>query len=64
MRVDVFNRTGKITHRLVQDAPAFSQDFYPIDLDVRMDSSGTYELAIAFVEPEPRLALYRWNPTE
>lgn len=64
LRVDVFDRTGRITHRLVQDAPAFSQDFYPIDLDVRVDSSGTYQLAIAFVEPQPKLALYRWDPAE
>ncbi len=64
LRVDVFNRAGKITHRLVQDAPAFSQNFYPIDLDVQVDSTGTYELAIAFVEPRPKLALYRWRPAE
>ncbi len=64
LRVDVFNRAGKITHRLVQDAPAFSQNFYPIDLDVQVDSTGTYELAIAFVEPRPKLALYRWRPVE
>lgn len=64
LRVDVFNRAGKITHRLVQDAPAFSKNFYPIDLDVQVDSTGTYELAIAFVEPQPKLALYRWRPAE
>ncbi len=64
LRIDVFDRAGRLTHRLVQDEPAYSKDFFPIDLDVRADTTGAYELAVVFIKPEPRLALYRWRISE
>ncbi len=59
LRIDQFNRAGELQKRLVQDTPSFSKAFYPIDLDVRMAPDSTLELAVLFVEPEPRLALFK-----
>ena len=62
LRIDAFNREGRLIHRLVQRDPGFSKDYYPIDIDVRLNEEEEYELAIVFVEPEPRLVVYRWKP--
>ncbi len=59
LRIDQFDRAGKLQKRLVQDSPSFSKEFYPVDLDVRVAPDSTLELAVLFVEPEPRLALFR-----
>ena len=64
LRVDVFGRNGTLTHRLVQTSPGFNKDFYPIDIDARMTPAGAYELAIAYLEPEPKVTLYNWHPGE
>lgn len=59
LRIDQFDRSGQLTRRLVQNTPSFSKAFYPIDLDVRVAPDSTIELAVLFVEPEPRLSLFR-----
>ncbi len=64
LRIDQFSRNGELKRRLVQDTPSFSKAFYPIDLDVRIipDSTAqTVEIAVLFVEPEPKLSLYRFS---
>ena len=60
LRIDQFNRNGELEKRLVQDTPLFSKEFYPIDLDVRVKADSTIEMAVLFIEPEPKLALYQF----
>ena len=62
LRIDAFDRSGRLQRRLVQRDPDFSKAFYPIDLDVRKTEDGEYELAVVFVEPEPKMVVYRWVP--
>ena len=62
LRIDQFNKSGKLEKRLVQDTPSFSKAFYPIDMDVRVAPDSTIEIALVFVEPAPRLSLYRFDP--
>ena len=61
LRIDQFDRDGNLQKRLVQDTPSFSKEFYPIDLDVRVRADSTIELAVLFIEPEPKLALYQFD---
>lgn len=61
LRIDQFDRQGNLQRRLVQDVPSFRKDFYPIDLDVRIAADSTIEMAVLFVEPEPKLALYKFD---
>ena len=63
LRIDVFDRNGRLNRRLVQQDPGFSKSYYPIDLDVRKIAASTYEIAIVVVEPEPKLVTYRWTPS-
>lgn len=62
LRVDAYNREGRLQHRLVQDDPSFNQSYYPIDIDVRITQDSSYHMAILVVEPDPHLALYTWKP--
>ena len=61
LRIDVFDQEGNLVNRLVQEGPGFNKNFYPIDIDVRMNSEGIFELAVAYVEPEPKITLYSWK---
>ena len=63
LRIDVFDRGGKLVNRLVQDGPGFNKNFYPIDIDTRLTEEGIFELVVAYVEPEPKLIFYLWEPT-
>lgn len=62
LRIDQFDRNGQLKKRLVQDTPLFSKEFRPVDLDVRVRADSTVELAVIFIEPEPKLALYQFAP--
>ena len=61
LRIDQFDRNGELEKRLVQDTPAFSKAFYPIDLDVRVTADSTVELVVLYIEPEPKVSLYRFK---
>ncbi len=61
LRVDVYDRDGRLARILTQRDPGFDRGFYPIDLSVRRSSPTTVQIAVAVVEPEPRVALYSWN---
>ncbi len=61
LRIDQFDRNGQLEKRLVQDTPAFSKAFYPIDLDVRVLADSTVEIAVLYIEPEPKVSLYRFK---
>lgn len=61
LRVDVFGRDGRLQQPLVEQAPAYGKRFYPVDLDVQRQPDGSYHLAVALVEPESQVRLYRWG---
>ena len=62
LRIDVFDRTGTLKHRLVQQEPGFNKEFYPIDIDVRTTDTDEIELIVAYIQPEPKISLYSWKP--
>jgi hypothetical protein len=61
--IDVYNLAGRLQRRLVQQAPVFAQSFYPIDLAAHPAGNG-FDIAVVYLEPQPRLALYRWEGAE
>lgn len=61
LRLDVYDRAGRLQHVLVQPDPAFDKEFYPVDLAVRTTEAGRYEIAVAVVKPTPVVKLYRWT---
>ena len=61
LRIDVYDRTGRLQHILVEGEPAYDKQFYPIDLAARRSETGGYELAVALLEPVPEIRLYRWT---
>ncbi len=64
LRIDVFDDQGVLHRRLVEPAPAFGKNFYPVDLAARALGAGRYGIAVVFVEPEPLLAYYEWRAGE
>ncbi|MFQ5569713.1 MAG: hypothetical protein ACE5G0_08555 [Rhodothermales bacterium] len=61
LRIDVYDRAGRLQHILVQEDPGFNTQFYPMDLAVRAPEAGRYEIAVAMVKPVPEIKLYRWH---
>ncbi len=62
LRVDIYDRDGRLRHVLTQEKPAFNQDYYPTDLAVRRTDDGAFEVAVVVARPAPAVALYRWRP--
>ena len=62
LRIDAFDRTGRLVHRLTEPDHAWDASFFPQDLDVRSRADGTYAIAVAVSSPDPELRLYRWEP--
>jgi hypothetical protein len=60
LRVDVYGRDGRLQHILIQQDPAFNQNYYPLDLDVRRNADGSYDLTVITSDPEPTVTVYRW----
>ena len=61
LHVDVFSLDGTLRQRLTQPDPGFNQDYYPTDLAVRELADGTLEIAVAILQPEPRIDLFRYR---
>jgi len=61
LRIDVYDRAGRLQHILVQEDPGFNTEFYPMDLAVRSPEAGLYEMAVVLVKPVPEVKLYRWK---
>jgi len=61
VQIDVYDRRGRLQHRLVERHEGGSPNFYPLDLDVRRADDG-YVFALTLRSPEPRLELFRWHP--
>jgi len=62
LRVDVFDRQGRLLHRLIEPDPVPNSNFFPQDIAVRRRDDSVYEIAVVLNEPTPRLDLYGWNP--
>ncbi len=64
LRIDAFDRTGRLVRRLTEPERAWDASFFPQDLTVRRQADGTWVIAVAVSSPEPELRLYRWTPTQ
>ncbi|MDX1741632.1 MAG: hypothetical protein R3178_10075, partial [Rhodothermales bacterium] len=63
LRVDVYDRSGRLAAVLTEPDPGFNRDYYPTDLAVReLPGSSTVRIAVAVVHPEPRIDLLEWRP--
>lgn len=62
LRIDAFDRTGRLVHRLTEGERAWDASFFPQDLTVRRLADGTHLIAVAVSSPDPELRLYRWKP--
>ena len=62
LRVDVYDRDGRLERVLVERRPKAGTEFYPMDLAVRRTNAGRYELAVVAAQPTPQLTVYRWTP--
>ncbi len=60
LRVDVYDRGGRLKAILTQPDPGFNKQFYPTDIAVSQ-GDGTTDIAISVVEPHPRVDRYRWR---
>jgi len=61
LRLDVYDREGRLLHVLTEPRPAFNKDFYPTDIAVREEERGRVTMAIAVLEPEPGVRFFRWE---
>ncbi len=61
LRIDVYDREGRLLHVLTEPRPAFNKDFYPTDIAVREEERGRVTMAIAVLEPEPGVRFFRWE---
>ena len=61
LRIDVYDRGGRLQRVLMQPDPGYLHHFYPQDLAARALPDGTFEIAVAFSEPTPQVRLYRWK---
>lgn len=64
LRIDAFDRAGRLVRRLTEPDHAWDAAFFPQDLDVRSRTDGTYIIAVAVSSPNPELRLYIWRPSE
>lgn len=62
VQIDVYDLGGQLQHIITQPDPIFSRDYYPTDIAVRAAGDGGYEIAIALLEPVPRIDRYYWHP--
>lgn len=63
VQVDAYDRSGRLQHRLIERHETGDQNFYPLALDARRTDEG-YEFAVTLRSPEPRLEVFRWQPSE
>jgi hypothetical protein len=61
LRIDVYDRAGRLQHILTQADPGYDKQFYPIDLAVQQDTPGVFDIAVALVNPVQELRRYRWS---
>lgn len=63
VRIDAYDRDGRLRHVLEPPVRSDARNFYPLDLAARQTSDG-YVFAVVLRSPEPRLDVYRWpGPT-
>jgi hypothetical protein len=62
LQIDVFGRDGRLERILTAADSTQVSNYYPRDLDVRRDTTGTYHFAVAFTQPAPRVEMHTWQP--
>ena len=62
LRIDIYDTAGRLQYILIEKNPEYIKNFYPIDLTVKLDSDGSYHLAVALVAPESSVRVYIWTP--
>lgn len=60
VRIDVYDRDGRLRHVLEPTVTSGARNFYPVDVDARPTPDG-YAFAVALRSPEPRVDVYRWT---
>lgn len=61
LRIDVYDRSGRLESVLTEPHPGFNRDYYPTDIAVRqLPESEAIQIAVAVLRPEARIDLYRW----
>lgn len=63
VQIDAYDRNGDLQHRLVERHEMGDQNFYPLALDARREETG-YQFAVTLRSPEPKLELFRWQPSD
>lgn len=61
LRIDVFDRNGRLQFVLTESNSAFDREFFPIAIDVRPQDDAGYLLAVTTHEPVAQLLLYHWK---
>jgi len=61
IRVDVYDRSGRLQGALVEPHEGGNPNFNVVALDVRRDGEALV-IAVALRSPEPALEVYRWQP--
>lgn len=61
LRIDVYDRSGRLQHVLTDASAAGGREFFPIALDVRPNGDDGYLIAVTTHKPTPKLLLYRWE---
>jgi hypothetical protein len=61
VRVDVYDREGRLQRTLRPAERSTRPNFYPVDIDAQRTEEG-YRFAIVRQSPSPRLTVYRWRP--
>lgn len=63
IRVDVYDRSGRLQGALVEPHEGGNPNFNVVALDVRREGNALM-IAVGLRSPEPALQLYRWTPDE
>ena len=61
LRLDVYDRQGRLQAVLVQEDPQYNRQFFPMDVAARRTAAGTYEIAVVAPKPTPQIRFYRWS---
>lgn len=62
IQIDVYSLSGDLRYLLTQPDPEFNQEFFPTDLAVHALPDGGFHIAVAVVQPEPRIDRFYWHP--
>ena len=61
LRVDVYDPHGDLKNILIEEAPGYAKQFYPLDLAVQQTADGVYDIVVAVASDRPIVRRYVWN---